>query len=292
MVNTPGEKNTNQTAVMKKKILKVFFVIGIGMLIMFALMYVLSLDFDKFLYKEISVDPPSTVYPPDFGEDIFKDQEYMEKDRLINFSDYRVYQDGSYISIDSENYTKYGEEAVFMYAFLQSIINGDDTFYNNCFNDKYIALEGEQKPFTKQKIYNIYIRLMQVGEAENGEEFAYVRLEYCIFKNDQTLRDDIGSDYSRTQFLTIVKDPYDHYKIQGVQTIKAQPQKVLNVPNLVLVISVAVGVGAAIVFSVIFVLKKDKMKKRAVSLAQNTADTTPQEPQDAVNNEGNTEREE
>ncbi len=292
MIKTPDEKKPDQANDMKKKILKVFLIIGVGMLMMFAMLYVLSLDFDKFLYDEISVDPPSTVYPADFNEDIFKDPEYLEKDRLINFSDYRVYQDGGYISIDSENYTKYGEEAIFMYEFLQSIINGDVVFYNSCFSDRYFEVEDKQQPFTMQKLYNINIRLLQVGEAENDIEFAYIRLEYCIFKNNQTLRDDIGSDHSRTQFFTLVRDSHDRYKIQGIQTIKPMPQKVLNVVNLALIILVAAAIGAAIVLGVIFILKKDKNKKKAKTLSDRSSDPAQPDLENEAEKEENPKREE
>lgn len=293
MINKPDEKQTNQADMMKKKILKVFSIIGVGMLIMFAMLYVLSLDFDEFLYDEVSSEaPPSTPYPADFEEDIFKDPEYLEKDRLVYFSDYREYQDGSAISIDSENYTKYGEEAVFMYEFLLSIINGDDTFYNSCFNDKYIAAEGKHGPFTMQKLYNIKMRLMQVGKTSDGTDFAYVRLEYSIFKNNHTFRSDISDNYSRTQFLTLVKDSHDHYKIQAVQTLRAQPQKVLNVGNLIFVILVAVAVGAAIVLGVIFILKKDKSKKKAKMLSESASNITHTDTEANADSEKKAEREE
>ncbi len=258
-----------KTPTVQKKIVLILLASSLFLIGIYAAFSVVSANIDEWLYYER--EPGNAVFPyePNFDEDIFKDKEYMELDRLINYTEEKT---GISLSIDDTNYTTYNDTVTFMYEFINSILHGDVAFYNNCFNELYLESAGKQQPFTKQKIYDIEFCVFEEGtDSESGKSYVKLWLDYKIFKNNVTLRTDIGSDVCRRQYLTLVKDTNGNLKIQAIQTQIVHPIRTLNVGNAVILstftVLFVVGIAVAVIFAV-------KTSKRTASLAANESSST------------------
>ena len=102
---------------------------------------------------------------------------------------------------------------------MTSAIAGDHDAYNDCFSKEYLLTNGYADEFTMQKIYGIVIQKYSVtaksGDGGIYNEYVYT-LDYKIMENDGTLRRDIGSDMSRTQYITVT-DRTGEYKIDRIR---------------------------------------------------------------------------
>ncbi len=142
-------------------------------------------------------------YTPDYSEDIFKDTYYMGLDRGIYYCDPGT---GVTVEIIKNEYDNYNDAVKLMYDFINYIIAGDAESYNACFSESYYQDGENQKKeaFTMQKLYNIKITKIAetVSDSTGVSKYVYT-LEYMIRQNNGTFRTDVGSDASRTQYITI-----------------------------------------------------------------------------------------
>ncbi len=248
-----------ETNNIRKKIVALFLLFSIITLIAFAGFNYLSQNIDTLLYETREHGNAIFPYEPDFEEDIFKDKEYMELDRLICYKNELT---GVLLSLDDSNYTKYGDTAKFMYEYITAIINGDTEFYNSSYTEEYIAAEGMQYPFTMQKLYDITFGVMYENQLTERGETAFLWLDYKIFKNNVTLRTDIGSNVCRRQYIFLVKDENANYKIDSVAFVQAEPIKELKITSIVWLIVIAIAFVAVSALAVILVLRKYSTPKK------------------------------
>lgn len=242
---------------MKKKILLSVVTVLLTFIIVAGTLSFTATNFDKIFYDEYPRGNAIFPYDPDYSEDIFQDEEYLGLDRLVCYTEVKT---GVTLSIDDNNYSNYNDLVVFMYEYIRSIIYGDDVFYNSCYSDRYIAVEGKQYPFTMQKLYDIEFGIESRDQSTSDGILSKVWLDYKIFKNNVTLRTDIGSNVNRRQYLTIIREG-ELYKIISVSTRAAEPIKKLNTTRTVLVIiAIAVicigSITAAVLTFKFVVLKK------------------------------------
>jgi hypothetical protein len=99
------------------------------MMLVYAFSSILSLNLEDFLYEEVTVGNSIMPYEPDFEENIFENTKYMDLDRNIYYSESST---GVTLSIDETNYATYGGAVPFMFEYINSIINGQTNFYNDC----------------------------------------------------------------------------------------------------------------------------------------------------------------
>ncbi len=208
-------------AMTKKKLFLSVAVIALAAVLLIALVPLLSLLFQE----------PDPTYDYDFADpalsaDIFADEEYMGLDRSI----YYTTGQGGYEfknAISESDYTSYNKAVQLLIKLVLAAQAGDTAAYNACFSSEYIAKEGKFGSFTMQKIYDINIREyavsadLQIPDVYD-EVFVY-GLSYKIKDNNGSLRNDIGSDGAREQYMTVVLDKNDRAWIYGVQTVHYRP---------------------------------------------------------------------
>lgn len=136
-------------------------------------------------------------YEPYTG-DIMKNEEYLELDRKVYYSD----GSGMESSIEDDNLSEFSNEVIFLYNYLQTIIRGDAEAYNACFNNENYRKDS----FNPQMLYGARITFFSRSNDEKGIIVTY-RLEYMIHRNDGTFRRDIRSNESRPQYVTLRIEP-------------------------------------------------------------------------------------
>ena len=138
----------------------------------------------------------------DYEFDIFSDEEYLDLDRYIKYSD-----DGfSTVSLVNDNaFKNAGKIAIFWGEYFDSVIYGDYDKYNSFFTESYIADKGKKEKFTMQMLYNIEV--VKLREYEDGESTVYeFEVRYAIRHNNGTFRDDIESDATRPQIYQLIQN--------------------------------------------------------------------------------------
>lgn len=148
-----------------------------------------------------SLDEIYEFYPVYEG-DILENREYLGLDRMMQYCDdpsgYGITQ-----SVVPENFDDFDANVLFLYQYVQTIINGDADAYNACFNETYYRDVAPVSNFSQQMLYNIRLRYDTEENGEDGSKLVTYRLEYMIHRNDGTFRRDVGSDASRAQFVTL-----------------------------------------------------------------------------------------
>ena len=103
----------------------------------------------------------------------------------------------------------------------------DDAWKMAFDNVEYIEKEGKFAPFTMQKIYDINIKEYTVSSGmdipDTYDEVYMYGLSYKIKDNNGSLRQDIDSDSSREQYISVVIDHNNQAWIYGIQTMHYRP---------------------------------------------------------------------
>lgn len=256
---------TKKALNMNKKILLSVVTVLLTFIIVAGTLSVTASNYDKIFYDEVPRGNAIFPYDPDYMENIFADEEYLKLDRLVCYTEV---QTGVTLSIDDNNYSSYNDLVVFMYEYIRSIIYGDEIFYNNCYSDRYIAVEGKQYPFTMQKLYDIEFGIESRDQSTKDGVISKVWLDYKIFKNNVTLRTDIGSDVNRRQYLTIIREG-EQYKIISVSMRAAEPLKKLNTTRTVLAVIAIIVICVGSIVASVLIFKLVILKKATVSEYQN-----------------------
>ena len=211
MIILINNKNSyEEAAKVHKKLKKRISIILISLLAFIVLYYAVidRIDIDSLFSKYDGPTSPTIIfYTANYDEDIFKDSAYMDLDRFIYFNSGI---EKTPINENGEtNYSGYGEVVEFLGNMVDLIIAGDYESYNDCFSSVYYAnkLNTKKDAFTMQKLYNITIAKYsetQVSDDDGNNYTEYIyTLEYMIYKNNGTFRNDIGSDAIRTQYIKL-----------------------------------------------------------------------------------------
>ncbi len=184
----------------KKKIVTAFCILlAVGVLSALLLHFV---DFDGDKREEI---PQNSIdfYFVDYDKNIFEDEEYMELNRDIAYT-----EGATTMLITDGDYEKYGPVVEFFAELIDSIIHGDHERYNTFFAEEYLEANGKKDMFTMQQLYNIEVKYLGVRELKQ-DGFTYllheVDLEYMIRHNNGTFRNDMGSDAIRRQRFGVIE---------------------------------------------------------------------------------------
>lgn len=153
---------------------------------------------------------------------------FYEADYSLKLEEYEDYSD--YLDLDRALYYKNGNQTVgiskselasypdvvrFFGEYFDAVIKGDTETYNSLFSDEYYKTHEEKENFTPQMVYNMMIEQLSVS-AENGFNEYVFDVSYKIFENNGTFRDDIYSNASRTQRIT-VDDSEGDFRISSVK---------------------------------------------------------------------------
>ena len=206
-----------------KKLKKRLVIVLLSVLSVIVILFGVSMAIDKYYDKkdeESNIPIDYDFYPADYDEYIYNDVEYAEK--IENgFIEYTDSSTGLTLGIERDTAEEYGEEIAFMVDYLYSIIEGKVSEYNGFFSDAYYEANDKHAEFTMQKLYEVKIikeSVEPIKEDRNDyTKFVFV-LEYKIFKNNGTFRNDIG-DGSKKQYITVT-DRSGELRIDEISTAK------------------------------------------------------------------------
>ena len=182
----------------KKKLVPIL-VISFGALIVIPLLLALILNLIQKDPQYEILEYPEYEFAPVYEGDILHYSYYLGKNRdILYFSNREGYGEAEVLNDETSE-----AKQKLLYSFVQSIICGDEALYNSFFSKAYFASNEPQKPFAQQMLYDICIYLYASETLENGETSYTYQVDYRIAKNNGTYRTDIGSDMSRSQYVTI-----------------------------------------------------------------------------------------
>lgn len=136
-------------------------------------------------------------YPADEELDAEAAAKYKELDRELYFT-----FGAETIAIDTENTENLNEDVKFFYDYFQTVMKGDYTTYNTLFTDKYFETNEKTCDFTRQLLYDMKIEKIY-EETAGGYKTYYYNVDYKIYRNNGTFRNDMGSDATRTLYFTL-----------------------------------------------------------------------------------------
>lgn len=145
---------------------------------------------------------------PDYDADIFKDEEYIAKYRVISYTEGALT-----VELDGEDaLALVGTPARLFVDYFDAIIRGDSETLNGFFTDDFWHLDDAHRysDMTMQRVYDIKVVLLEsVDLADEGRE-GVTRYAFCvsyrIMKSDGTFRRDLPSDTARAQVYELLED--------------------------------------------------------------------------------------
>ena len=142
----------------------------------------------------------STEYVTDEA-DILLDEVYQGYNLNVYYLDQ---QNGVGVEVNEMTAGLYGSAVELLYKLVQTMMSGDAEAYNTFFSKLYFESNEPQGAFSMQKLYDIEITKVEEYKSEKGNYTEYIyALDYKIRRNNGSLRPDIDSDGSRTQFILI-----------------------------------------------------------------------------------------
>lgn len=184
----------------RKMILRVFIVVFAVLLGLCIILGALALV-DHFLKKGKTHDPDDLT-EPDYSANIFEDEAYNKLNRAVYYLEY-----GNGEELNETNYDRVGIASEFFYHYFDAIIRGQADVYRSMLTDEYVKSNDVPERFTMQRLYDIRVDQCQSVSkttyhgAETG--VYYFEVQYKIYKNDGTFRDDIGSNQAITQYYEL-----------------------------------------------------------------------------------------
>lgn len=206
----------------KKKLIVALLLVVLAVLLLLAM-----IPLFLWLFQEPEPTYSYKFADPALSADIYADEDYMGLDRAI----YYTTGQGAYEfknALREEDYTSCNKAVQLLIKLVQAARDGDAAAYNACFSSEYINKEGEFAPFTMQKIYDINIREYNTSSSQTKlpdtyKELYVYGLSYKIKDNNGSLRNDMGSDASREQFISVVIDQNGQAWVYGVQVMNYRP---------------------------------------------------------------------
>ncbi len=140
---------------------------------------------------------------PNWGEDIYEDEEWLDKNRYITYVD-----GGMSVTITDGVLDGYGICVEFMALYFEALMQGNAEALCGFYADEYFDTHYKWDEITMQRVYDM--KLEHIDTASTASETVYVyKVSYKIMKNDGTFRNDVKSDAERPEFYTIVDNGHD-----------------------------------------------------------------------------------
>ena len=199
------EKKPDVRKKQKRGIIAAFSVMAVIVLVWYVIIPAVGTLMEKLKPKEETSDYMDRVvsyifYPARYGEDVYADEEYMQKDRQIS---YKIGGD-TYLISDGD-YAQYGAPLVLFSEYFDTVINGRYKELDKYFTDYYFENQQNKEKFAPQKIYDISVELVS-SKTEDGATTYCFRVGFKIYKNDGTFRNDIDSDKARPVYYEVIED--------------------------------------------------------------------------------------
>ena len=194
---------------MKLKKMKHWILFALVLLILAALIVGAVFLFGQ---KKSEDDPEIRFHLPNYEENIFENKAYMSFQRNLRYSVSGIEQLYSY----ENDYEDAGVECKFFLDYFQTIISGKYEELSKFYVENFF----ETKPkFTMQMIYEPYVLFHSTSEDEiDGEKVTLINfhVEYKIFKNNGTFRNDLPSNTAVPQIYQLVKLESGEYQIYRI----------------------------------------------------------------------------
>ncbi len=192
----------------KAKIVKVFVILAILLALLFILYLVLG------AVVKVSTDTKTEYkfYTPTEDENYFDDPQYLELDRTLHYTDamgQRWYVDGDSTCTDIG--------AVFFRLYFLALEAGDADSLNEMYRQELRSYTS----FTPQRVYAKELVYLYDKRIDDNTFSVTYSLDYNIMKNDGSFRRDIGSDMSRTQYITLYYTPDEAW----IEEVKSEYRK-------------------------------------------------------------------
>ncbi len=146
---------------------------------------------------------PEEYFHPTYEGDIFEYPAYLDKRPDVIMYCASPNGTGRTTSIDPAQASEYPKTVLYLYDFLQIMMQGDVAAYNACFGEVYYKTHQPKQNFSQQMIYEAEIRFYAQSEEANGDQIWSYQLRYKLFENDGSLRRDVGSDAIVPQLITL-----------------------------------------------------------------------------------------
>jgi hypothetical protein len=169
--------------------------------------------------KSVSNSSELNFHLPDYDEDIFQNKAYVSFIRDLRYGAMGVEQLYSY----ENDFDDASAECQFFLRYFHTVINGNYQEYPSYFATDFF----ENAPkFTMQMIYEPYVFFHSTSEEEiDGENVTLYNfhVEYKIFKNNGTFRNDVSSNTAIPQIYQLTKDLQGNYTIYRILDVKTEP---------------------------------------------------------------------
>lgn len=145
-----------------------------------------------------------SLYEPDWESDIFKNVDWLDKNRYITYT-----ENGMSLTLVDYDYASCGQPIVMFGEYVEALMQGDAEKVNTFYTDEYFESHDKFEKITMQKLYNMEIEFISKSESTvNGTKITkYVyKFTYMIMQNDGTFRNDLVSDAMKPQYYTLIDD--------------------------------------------------------------------------------------
>ncbi len=190
---------------------------------LFLCLVVLNLLFDSGLLTSLfrkkpapSERTPVFLFNPDYDENIFEDEAYLDLNRYI------FYTEGALsVYLAGENdFAAMGPAAAFFGDYFDAVIRGDAARFNACFTAEYLAEKGEKDRFTMQQLYDIEVTKLSeyLINEDTADPITVMEFDvsYRIRRNNGTFRDDLESGAARPQVYQLYRSLTGEILIQSI----------------------------------------------------------------------------
>lgn len=189
---TPEETVARQSGRLKKQLLLL-----VGCVLLAAALILGVFFLVRYLLRE---EEPSFRFYPVTDENIFENKAYLQMERDLYFTD----SNGVTNRIDEVYLEAYPEQELqFIYDYVQAIIHGDVTTFNSLFNENYYKDAEPHAGFTQQMLKDIDLTLYSIEHLSDGDRLVTYRLEYDIYRNNGTYRNDCAPEKESPEFLVL-----------------------------------------------------------------------------------------
>ena len=178
-----------------------------------AVLSILVLLLLNWLLPEKEETSKKIYFYPRTDENIFENPEYLVLNRSFYYCDDPTGY-GLTTQITDEDLHTFDGEVQFAVAYLKLLTLGDrDTLRSLC-TENYLKAH-EIPDFSQQMIYDSYIYYHSSQGQEDGSRLITYRLEYKIYRNDGSYRQDVGSDASKPEYL-VLRVSGDEIRIENI----------------------------------------------------------------------------
>ena len=196
----------------QRKNIKLVFLILVGI----AAVSILALMLLNWLLPEKEEPaPPKIYFYPRTDENIFENSDYLALNRSVYYCDDPTGYGVTTQITEADRHT-FDPEVQFAETYLILLTLGDRSTLRSLCTENYLK-EQEIPDFSQQMIYDSYIYYHSTQGQEDGSRLVTYRLEYKIYQNNGSYRQDVGSDASKPEYLVLWVSPSgDDVKIENI----------------------------------------------------------------------------